>query len=126
MNIVLIIGLPGSGKTHLADEYCLSGRVIVIDDITSVDQLPDYDENLILVITDVNFCDATILAKAEQKLCKKYSDIEISHVYFENNEIAARKNVEYRNDGRNVEGTIRRFAAIYQPPTDACVIWNQE
>lgn len=120
MKITLIIGLPGSGKTFLANE--LSG--IIVDDITSIDQLPDSANKLI--ITDVNFCDANIIERAEEMLRKRYDDVEIKRIYFENDAVAARKNVEYRNDGRNVEGTIRRFEPIYQPPTDACVIWNQE
>ena len=120
MKITLIIGLPGSGKTYLANN--LSG--IIIDDITSIDQLPN-DANE-LIITDVNFCDVKILERAEEMLRERYGNIDIKRIYFENDAEAVRKNVEYRNDGRNVEGTIRRFEPIYQPPADARVIWNQE
>lgn len=120
MKITLIIGLPGSGKTHLANTICN----VVIDDITSLTQLPvDVDE---FVITDVNFCDASMINRAENILYKWYGDVEIKRIYFENDSTKARKNVEYRNDGRKVEGTIRRFEKIYNPPTDVHLIWQPD
>lgn len=119
MQITLIIGLPGSGKTYLANQ--MTG--VVIDDITSLDQLPNIVDKLI--VTDVNFCDASILEKAEYILYERYEDVKIERIYFENNVTAARENVKYRNDGRNVEGTICRFKSIYNPPDDAKII-NQK
>ena len=116
MQIILIIGLPGSGKTYLANQ--LSG--VIIDDIISIDQLPDIVDKLI--ITDVNFCDASILEQAKEILRKCYKDVEIKCIYFENNATAARKNIKRRNDGRNVEGTIRRFESIYKPPNNVKII----
>lgn len=123
MKITLIIGLPGSGKTYLANELSTS-QSVVVDDITSIDQLPiDVNE---LIITDVNFCDDQILRRATKMLCDLYVDVEIDYIYFENDSTAARKNVVYRDDDRNVEGTICRFEKIYNPPKSARAIWNQE
>ena len=122
MKITLIIGLPGSGKTWLANELA-EPTTAIIDDITSLDQLPDDAEELI--ITDVNFCDSTILNQATAILRERYGSISIERVYFENDAALARQNVERRNDGRNVEGTIRRFESIYQPPVNAWRIWRE-
>lgn len=120
MKITLIIGLPGSGKTYLAYTIC----DVVIDDITSLAQLPaDVDE---FVITDVNFCDASMINRAENILYRWHADVEIERIYFENDSTKARKNVEYRNDGRKVEGTIRRFERIYNPPATVLPIWQHD
>lgn len=123
-SITLIVGLPGSGKTFLANQLSTPSTVI-IDDIISIDQLPEDCGDLI--ITDVNFCDSTILEKAKVELLKKYgiwTHIEVH--YFECDADAARRNIEYRNDGRNVEGTIRRFEKIYKPIGIALKIWNPD
>lgn len=121
-SIILIVGLPGSGKTHLANQLSNSNRVF--DDITSLDELP-YNDNF--VITDVNFCDNKILSMAIKKLNELYPNHFIEVIYFENDSDKCRKNVIYRcsefNDCRNVEGTIRRFEKIYYPPANAEKIW---
>jgi len=127
-NIVLWIGLPGSGKTYCANKFC----DVVVDDITDLDQLPR-DEELGLFdiglydlgITDVNFCDEFILGFAYKKLKLMYPKRAIYLHYFENDPEQCRANVVYRNDGRNVEGTIKRFSEIYNPPASAEKVWKE-
>lgn len=120
--IELYIGLPGSGKTYMAN--LLSN--IIVDDITDIAQLPSPDElgDLSLGITDVNFCDSKILSRATQILEKRYEVSSIKNYYFENCPDKCRANVITRNDGRNVEGTIVRFTPIYSPPENAIFIWD--
>jgi energy-coupling factor transporter ATP-binding protein EcfA2 len=115
--IILIVGLPGSGKTYLARTL----NHVVIDDITSLNEIPKYGN---FVITDVNFCDEIILKRAIDYFKVNYPNHEIQVLYFENNSVKARANVEYRDDGRIVEGTIRRFEKIYNPPKNAIPIWD--
>jgi len=120
--IILIVGLPGSGKTYLANTLSNSNKIF--DDITSLNDLPTTDS---FVIVDVNFCDEYILKNALEILNKKFPDHKIDIIYFENDPAKCRKNVEYRqkykNDTRNVEGTIRRFEKIYNPPPNCEKIW---
>jgi hypothetical protein len=120
--LMLFVGLPGSGKTHHANKFC----DIVIDDITDLSQLPDAESigSQDVGITDVNFCDSFILEKALSILKEKYPNHSFDIVYFENDSTKCRSNVKYRSDGRNVEGTIRRFEKIYNPPTNAKKIWE--
>jgi len=122
-DIVLWVGLPGSGKTYHANKCC----DIVIDDITDLEQLPSPEKLGLndLGITDVNFCDAKTLEKSIKILESIYPDYGISVVYFENDAGKCRKNVLYRNDDRNVEGTISRFEKIYKPPSSARKIWSK-
>lgn len=119
--IHLIIGLPGSGKTYYANKHFKD--VPIVDDITDLCQLPTVQE---FVITDVNFCDRLTLENARNVLTKLYGDVKFNHIYFENDPEKARKNVKRRNDGRYVEGTIRRFAPVYNPPEDALEIWDAD
>lgn len=116
--IHLIIGLPGSGKTHYANTVLR--HLPLVDDISYIKQLPINGD---FVLTDVNFCDERVLNMAVSLLKQKYPTAEITKIYFENDTEKARANVARRNDGRNVEGTILRFAPIYAPPTDALKIY---
>lgn len=115
--ITLVIGLPGSGKTYLVNQ--MTGYVI--DDITGIEQLIQTDSDI--VISDVNFCDPRVLNACISMLTARYPKHSFSFIYFENAPDKCRKNVAYRNDGRNVEGTISRFEKIYNPPLDARIIW---
>lgn len=119
--IYLIIGLPGSGKTHYANTVLR--HLPLVDDISYIKQLPLTGD---FVLTDVNFCDARILDTAETLLKQKYPDATLYKIYFENDVDKARQNVQRRNDGRNVEGTIMRFAPMYKPPYDALRIFTND
>ena len=97
MRIVLIVGLPGSGKTHFANQIRKVGEkmgdeVIVVDDIVNLNQLPSTCGTL--VITDVNFCDTNIRASAHVALKQKYgNDVPLLWFFYENNVDKCRGNV---------------------------------
>lgn len=118
--IHLIIGLPGSGKTHYAKTVL--GHLPLVDDIKDQCELLDVEE---FVITDPNFCDAYVIVMAEQNLAMRYPNLEISLVYFENDPEKAMANVKRRNDDRWVEPTIKRFSRVYHPPKDALKIYSE-
>jgi len=119
--IILFIGLPGSGKTHVSSRMCSE----TFDDIIDLDLLPQRIEvDVIIGICDVNFCDDIILNNAVAFLEDKYPDSHIEKHYFENSPDKCRANVTHRNDGRNVEGTIQRFEKIYNPPEDSHEVWT--
>ena len=115
MNIVLIIGLPASGKTYYANTL----GIPVIDDISSLDQLP---KNGDFVITDPHFCDPAILDRATVILSDKYPSAAISFQYFENDPVRAKKNAMLRSEYKQVDGFINYLTTIYDPPTDQNLI----
>jgi Ni2+-binding GTPase involved in maturation of urease and hydrogenase len=121
MRIILIAGLPGSGKTHLAREFAEMDSpfswgtdVIVVDDISDSEQLPKYAD--VLIVTDVNFCSEAVRGLAMKELRKRYPRLSHEWYFFENAPWKCRNNVLHRNDGRDVEATIARFAVEYQVP----------
>jgi len=122
MKIVLLIGLPGSGKTHLLDTFS-DDQWAKIDDPMGTIDLPEGKD---LIIADVKLIFSDVLEKAEQKLKAKYGQVEIERIYFENAPEKCLRNVAYRNDGRLVGGFIRDYAKYYNPPENALVIWQPE
>ncbi len=84
------------------------------------------DQNL--VVTDVNLCEASTREKATKLIKSLSPDRKVEWIFFENNLEKCRKNVEHRNDGRNVEGSLKRFSKTYTIPEGIVplTIWTKE
>ena len=121
--ISLLIGLPGSGKTTLAAKLAEGqADTLVLDDPMVPDQLRSallQEGCRHLVVCDVNLCDETIRSGARVLLTRACPDAVVEEIFFENDVAACRANIGRRDDGRNVEGTLQRFAPIYTPPHGA-------
>jgi len=94
---ILIIGLPGSGKTHLAKTKYVPDGYVLLDD-PSV--LPVMDKILFknIVVTDPHLCKENI-----RKNCIQFFEdvgYTVECIFFENNPTKCRKLIELRNDGR--------------------------
>jgi GTPase SAR1 family protein len=127
VKIICIVGLPGSGKTHLANRLAVesSNIVMVLDDFSQTTKiLPQ--TRCDLIITDPHFCVTEDRRNADQTIRETYPGAEIEWLFFENNEIKCIINAERRNDGRDVRGTIKRYAKIYQIPegVNQIEIWS--
>jgi hypothetical protein len=120
----LLISPPGGGKsTWLANhQYDL-----LFDDMSVLPAgIKDFTEqikaNQHIAIADINFCDYEILKKAWHKLSQiaqaKGLEIEFKHVLFIGEKDQYFKNVEARNDGRNVKASIERFYPHIQKLVD--------
>ena len=120
-----IVGLPGSGKTHLANKMVSEfEKPLIIDDIKDQTQLPENDIYSDIIITDPNFCYALIRDCAEKILNLKYGNI--NWIFFENNKEKCLINVSHRNDGREVVAFVQHLASIYVIPENyiPLEIWN--
>jgi RNase adaptor protein for sRNA GlmZ degradation len=122
MKVKLIIGLPGSGKTFYLNS--LDDSWHKIDDIKNVNELP-FDKDKI-AIADPHFCIDTVREKAKKTISNIYEDVEFEYIFFENDKEKCIKNVEYRNDGRNVMQFIEILYKSYNPPMNSIKIWQNK
>ena len=105
---LLIIGLPGSGKTHLAKTKYVPLGYVLIDDPKEKPNAEGKD----IVITDPHLCDENIRKSCISFLEKMGYAVEC--IYFENDEEKCKKLIALRNDGRVIE-TFKAFK--YTIPT---------
>jgi hypothetical protein len=120
MNIILIIGLPASGKTHLATSLGEQLGIPVFDDPTSTDFLRTvtYDG---MIITDPKFCDPSILRSAEGLILKHFPKGQIQYIYFENDPAQCLINAAQR-PGKLVTNFIQQLSKVYKIPEGSPVV----
>lgn len=122
MPVIVIVGLPGSGKSGLMDELERSGYTLY-ENITQ-----DWNGNLPrarsharegknVAITDLMFCDESWRSRLEREL-----GLPVQWIFFENNPWQCAKNCLYRcmfqqPDARLKSQVllIRQLSAVYNP-----------
>ena len=125
-NILFIVGLPGRGKTTLANMINKDNdnKYRIIDDPKNLDQvLPYVNEDLIIV--DPALC----FQQNREDAIKKISDVnpnaKFDWIYFENDPESCLKNVDRRNreEGyRKVDSFIRNLHPFYKIPDGATTV----
>jgi predicted kinase len=122
IQFLLIVGLPGSGKTFYSRQ--LEG--IVFDDINDLSVLKEDLQGKITII-DPHFCCADILARAKDILGKKYPNCKIDVTYFENDLEACWANVQRRNDNRKISYSfVKSLSSDYFPPKNSRGVYKCE
>jgi len=127
MNVTFIVGLPGSGKTHLGNSM---QDVLFIDDVSiSGLEVIEKNKDKNLAIADVYLCIEELRAKAVVTICKMIPDCVIDWIFFENDPEQCLKNVERRTeagDDRKVSEMIKMLSKKYKPPPDSRKVWREE
>ena len=129
--VTFIIGLPGSGKTHLAHRLKKINEAfrpcVIYDDLkkTELDAL----EEAVKQGKDVILVDPWLCYPSTREIaCKRIEEwgATIDEIFFENDPEAALRNVRHRNDGRHVESFIKQTTKHYTIPdgTIKAKIWN--
>ncbi len=135
LKIIMIVGLPGSGKTTWGSSFVKENpNSFFIDDISIVTKnAKEYLEKLKkenifcenLLISDVFFCQKEVREKATQVIKEVFQESQIKLVFFENNIEKCNKNVEQRTklgDDRKVSELIISLSKKYSIPEDAEII----
>lgn len=129
--VILLIGLPGSGKSVLAhqllEEKARAGETWHLFD----DPQPEHNAAVMqcvrdghhLIICDAHLCLNSIRENAETML-RAAGVTEIERIYFSRDVDACVRNIEQRNDGRDVGATLYLYAMSYNPPQDARPVWT--
>jgi adenylate kinase family enzyme len=123
--VILICGLPGSGKTFLGKKLSKSLNIEYIDDINSKDRLVELlNDNKSCIISDPHFVKSNVRILAEEFIAKY--NVNIEWLFFENNPEQCLKNVNKRNDGRKVSSFIKCLTKEYIIPDGVNIIsvWN--
>ena len=135
MNILLIAGLPGSGKTTHLNELQQNGWS-VFDDFKAgaIDDSPAFNKSCRFVavvsklregkkcaVADIDFCRGTSRTEAENVLLGALPGLEIHWRFFANDEQACGENIRRR--GRDsLEADLvklREYSRIYEIPAGA-------
>lgn len=131
-NIIVLVGLPGSGKSRMANQINKDndGKYKIIDDPKKLetDIKPFLDRDII--ITDPALCFEVNREKAEELFKEFAPNAKVDWIYFENNPQQCLKNAEIRNRAltlsmkpkRNVDSFIRNLHQFYIIPEGANIV----
>lgn len=127
-NIVMIVGLPASGKTTYAKnhygniENCYIADDFSISPSMHIEQIQNLNPERI-VIVDPLLCTASV--RNVEEIIKKMLGIEINSfewVYFENDPISCKNNAKNRVDGRSVAVDIDVLSRRYKIPSNSKIL----
>ncbi len=126
--VILLIGLPGSGKTTWGKAFLQANpQVVFVDDMSMLtNNAKDYlakiktnSENSTLIIADVHFCQGNIRKTAEHTIKEVFPTASLEMIFFENNPEKCLNNIQTRmtkGDTRLVTEMVRQLSKVYFIP----------
>lgn len=121
--IVMIVGLPGSGKTHYGRRLAEENDYTLIDDPDDFAEVERvlYSSDKGVVVTDPRLCWTDYRKLAEEELIRLDPAISIEWVFFANDPEQCLENCYTRADGRKVDKFIEYASMNYVIPPSAFV-----
>lgn len=139
--LILVVGLPGSGKTSYAEKYKeqnneLSYKIFIYDDIMSnyanglfLKKIIDCDHKIIL-LTDPRFCIKSVFDGFIKEVQKYVCDTNIDVVLFENDKEQCLLNVEIREKNnhklKSIINSLDKFYNYYDKNYESYKKFNCE
>lgn len=136
--VILLVGLPGSGKTTWGESFIKSNpKSVFLDDISILtNNAREYIDNIKkinvddsnLIISDVYFCQAKVREMAISIIKEIFPNSLLEIIFFENSPQKCLANVESRmkkGDDRKVSEMIRILSKEYQIPQNEIVLMVQ-
>ncbi|MHB0865355.1 MAG: hypothetical protein ACYC1Y_00380 [Minisyncoccota bacterium] len=135
--LVVVIGLPASGKSHLLTSWKENGSVgwvcedfhanahnnstEVEDSIFWEPLIKQLNQGVSCAVADIAFCDQGRLQEFVDKMLNCVTDMSIEHYYFENNKQACIENAKRRARANLVSELkkIDELSTIYVPPPNS-------
>jgi len=114
---VVIVGLPGSGKSHLGARMAQEAGVPFFDDATGIPTAPGF------VLTHPDLCQTDALHRAVARMKATWPGVPVRVVFFANDVEACLRNAATRPN-KPVAGLVRALARVYAPPPDALPVWR--
>jgi len=122
-NILMIVGLPGSGKSFLSKRINKdnNNNYHIIDDPKNFEKdiAPYLNEDLI--ITDPYLCFENFRKLAIKKIHSINPDIKIDWIFFKNDPDKCLENSKNRA-GKKVESFIKKFSNEYKIPEGSTIV----
>lgn len=127
MKILLVVGLPASGKTRFAQECAQREGLEFLDDPPAGFPLREFIRRSVrgVVIADPHLCCSKVRDTALELFQEECPVATIEFVYFENDPAACLDNMRRRQaagDARKVEDMIRITSRHYKIPSGALIL----
>jgi guanylate kinase len=129
--LIMIVGLPCSGKTTYINKYFVDKNYIIFDDMikekgnTKEAVIEALNKNNNVVVADPYLVMQDIRTAAKHSIQSKVKDVKIFWIYFENNLTKCLKNLERRikkGDNRKVKEFIKSLSKEYTIPSKVKII----
>nr|QBK90313.1 MAG: AAA domain protein [Pithovirus LCPAC102] len=113
--VVIIIGLPGSGKTTysktLSDTYEIHDDFIF--NFFNGEVIKSIRNNRKVCLNDPRLCNISVFCKYMKKILKYISTDDIKLILYENDIEKCRNNIIRRGDYGNIEYNLNDFSSAY-------------
>ena len=123
--MIIIIGLPGSGKSNLIKKMNIKYYDDFISNFFNGELINDLNDNIEICITDPRLCNKEIFIRYMNIIEEVIDKSQISLILYKNDKERCLNNIKNRNI-KKVEQTIERLSNIYNPNDEIYMKYKNE